>query len=108
MVARFVPVVALTLIGLSGCESSAPDMASPLQVPAGARLIAFGRFDGLVLSAPEGGTVYFVDDRSGGVVYALPYPPNEDPMRLSEAPPAFRSNFDTSQSYRIYIASSRP
>lgn len=108
MLRRFSPlVVLLSLIGLGGCASSNPDAAEP-SIPPGSRLIAAGRFDNLVLAAPQGGTVYFVDDRSGDVVYALPYPSGERPFRLSEAPDAFKSMFDATHHYRIYLASAQP
>lgn len=106
MLRQYLPVgvLVLSLVGLGGCASSAPDEARAA-IPPGSRLIAAGQFDKLVLSAPEGGTVYFVDDRSGAIVYALPYPPNERPFPLAEAPGAFRSMFEAKHSYRIYLAS---
>jgi hypothetical protein len=111
MLRRFVLLALLSPLTLAGCASSAPDeqaAAPPIVLPPGSRMIAAGQFDKLVLSAPQGGTLYFVDDRTGDVVYTLPYPPNEDPIRLSEAPEAFRSIFNTSRRYRIYLASVQP
>jgi hypothetical protein len=108
MLRQLILLTSLSLAGLGGCESSAPDQAPPLTVPSGSRMIASGRFDKLVLSAPEGGTLYFVDDRSGDIVYTLPYPPNEQPFRLADAPDAFRSMFEMSHRYRIYLTSAQP
>jgi hypothetical protein len=88
----------------AGCTSSGGEGLPAEGVPAGAKLIASGRFDRLVLSAPNGGTVYFVDEGSGEVVYTLPYPPNERAFRLKEAPKEFRETFDQKGRYRIYLA----
>lgn len=88
---------------VGGCETTAPT-ASPVEIPAGSRLIALGRIDTIVLNAPHGGTLYFVDDRTGEVVYSLAYPAGEDPMRLAEAPAEFKSIFSPERMYRIYVS----
>lgn len=109
MLRQLILLTSLSLVGLGGCESLSPSEQPPsLAVPSNSRLIASGRFDKLVLSAPQGGTLYFVDDRSGDIIYTLPYPPNEQPFRLSDAPEAFRSMFEMSHRYRIYLTSAQP
>jgi hypothetical protein len=104
----------MAAVTVGGCavETDPPPVAAPVAapaapaavVPSGARMIALGKLDDIVLSAPNGGTLYFVDDHSGELVYTLPYPPGERPFRLAEAPEEFKAIFKKGHTYRIYLA----
>ena len=92
----------LLLLSFAGC--AAPKAGERVKVPENSKLLAYGKGMPATYLPDEPGTIYFVEDESGRVVYAISTVHQHPPVSTEMLPNTVRANFQTDKSYRVYFA----
>jgi hypothetical protein len=97
---------------LMGCTSQKPltteDALRPsvdqaIQVPPGARLVAFGHYPLSPFVVPhDGGMIYVFDTDADRVVFVTSYSPDSSSPTSGDLSQLSRNSFDNSHNYRVY------
>ncbi len=95
-------------VAAMGCMSDSAPKAMALTVPAGTPVAAYGRMDTLYLP-PSSGSLYFVDDQTGQVVYVMTLASVDrtGPVEMANLPASVRKTFDPAKYYRVYVVDRR-
>jgi hypothetical protein len=95
------------VVGVStgDADTKTINMGQPIRVPAGTRLIAYGKhFPATMVPGP--GTLYFFNEETGSLAYVLTL--NDvvigEMMLLKDLPPEAQENFEPERHYRVYFA----
>ncbi len=87
---------------LTGCAGS---QGGKVQLPADAKMLAYGRYIPATYVPDEPGLLYYVDAGSGEVIHVMSTNGhrNQTPLAAEQLPESMKSNFDQGKQYRVYF-----